>query len=115
MRCVALFSVMFCTLIVCASVAHAQQRDSLINGAVIGAAVGAGAGIAFTHATRDSDLTVGQYAQGALVFGAIGAGAGLGIDALIRRELDRRGVPSKLLIAPSVWRDLRGVMVRWRW
>jgi hypothetical protein len=32
--------------------AHAQGHDSLMNGAIIGAAVGAGAGVAFTHAAR---------------------------------------------------------------
>jgi hypothetical protein len=36
--------------------AHAQGRDALLNGAVIGGAVGAGMGVAFTHAVRDSDL-----------------------------------------------------------
>jgi hypothetical protein len=46
--------------------AHAQGRDSLLNGAVIGAAVGAGVGVAFTHAVRDSDLVFSQYARGAL-------------------------------------------------
>ena len=49
-----------------------QTRDSLLNGIVIGAAVGAGVGVAFTHSVRDSALTVGQYAYGALVFGGIG-------------------------------------------
>src|SRR5688572_26567726 len=36
--------------------ASAQGRDGLLNGTLIGAAAGAGAGIAFTHAVRDSDL-----------------------------------------------------------
>src|SRR5688500_8810998 len=66
--------------------AYAQGRDSLLNGTVIGAAVGASVGVGFTHAVRDSDLTVGQYASAALVFGAIGAGAGLGVDALFSRH-----------------------------
>jgi hypothetical protein len=65
--------------------AHAEGHDSLMNGAIIGAAVGAGAGVAFTHAARDSDLSFSQYAYGALIFGAIGAGAGLSIDALFNR------------------------------
>ena len=40
--------------------AGAQERDPLLNGAVAGAAVGAAAGIAFTHAVRDSDLVFSQ-------------------------------------------------------
>jgi hypothetical protein len=97
------------------SQARAQGRDALVNGTVIGAAVGAGLGVALTHAVRDSDLTVGQYARGALIFGAIGAGAGLGIDALFNRTSPRpSGVPPRVLIAPTVWRDVKGVAVRWR-
>lgn len=94
--------------------ADAQQRDSLANGAVIGAAVGAGLGVAFTHAVRDSDLTFNQYARGALVFGAIGAGAGIGVDALLNRAAP--GVaPRRVSIAPAMWRKFAGIAVRWRW
>ena len=96
--------------------AVAQARDSLMNSAVIGAAVGAGAGVAFTHAVRDSDLSFGQYAYGALVFGAFGVGAGVGIDPLLNRALPgANAAPPRVLIAPAVWRDLRGVVVKWRW
>jgi hypothetical protein len=87
-----------------------------MNGTLIGAAVGAGIGVAFTHAVRDSDLTSNQYAYGALVFGASGAGAGLGIDALLSRALPVVPMPpGHLLIAPAVWRDLRAVTVQWKW
>lgn len=96
--------------------AHAQGRDPLLNGTVIGAAVGAGAGVAFTHAVRDSDLGFGQYAYGALVFGAVGAGVGLGVDALLNRASPGPGVtPRRVLIAPTAWRDVAGVVVKWRW
>jgi hypothetical protein len=95
--------------------AQAQSRDSLMNGTIIGAATGAGLGVAFTHATRDSDLGFTQYAYGALVFGAIGAGAGVGIDALLTRGSRPVLNPRRLLIAPSVWRNVAGVAVRWRW
>lgn len=96
--------------------AHAQGSDSLLNGTVIGAAVGAGAGVAFTHAIRDSDLGLRQYAYGALVFGAIGAGAGLGVDALLNRVSPAPGgTPRRVLIAPTIWRDVAGVVVKWRW
>ena len=96
--------------------ALAQGRDSLANGLVIGAAIGAGTGVAFTHAVRDSDLTAGQYARGALVFGAIGAGAGLGLDALLNRTSSiPLAPPRRLRIAPAFWRNVSGVLVRWRW
>jgi hypothetical protein len=96
--------------------ALAQGRDSLSNGLVIGAAIGAGTGIAFTHAVRDSDLTAGQYARGALVFGAIGAGAGLGLDALLNRATSIPLAPPRpLTIAPAFWRGVSGVVVRWKW
>jgi hypothetical protein len=72
--------------------ALAQGRDSVVNGIVIGAAIGAGTGVAFTHAVRDSDLTAGQYARGALVFGALGAGAGL---ASMRCSIARRRFRSR--------------------
>jgi drug/metabolite transporter (DMT)-like permease len=96
--------------------ASAQQRDGLGNGAVIGAAIGAGAGVAFTHAVRDSDLTFSQYLRGAVIFGAIGAGAGLAIDALFSRAATPSGVaPRRIVLAPALSRQVRGVTVSWRW
>ncbi len=67
------------------TVPASTKRDSLLGGAMIGFAVGAAVGMAFTYAVRDSDLDASQYAYGALVFGGIGAGVGLGIDALFDR------------------------------
>jgi hypothetical protein len=96
--------------------AWAQRGDAVVNGAVIGAAVGAGAGVAFTHAVRDSDLTFGQYARGALIFGAIGAGAGIGVDALFNRSSWRAPETRRpLLVSPAVWRNVAGVVVKWKW
>ena len=98
--------------------ANAQTRDSLVNGTVIGAAVGAGLGVAFTHAVRDSDLTFSQYMRGALIFGAIGAGAGLGVDALFNRASSRPGAGAsrrRVVVVPAVWRDVRVILVNWRW
>ena len=102
------------SLVVSPGQASAQDRDSLLNGALIGGAIGAGVGIAFTHAVRDSDLTAGQYGYGALVFGAIGAGAGLGVDALLNRSPRPAATRSGLFIAPAVGR-VNGVAVIWRW
>ena len=95
--------------------AHAQGRDSLLNGTVIGAAVGGGMGVALVHAVRDTE-GFGQYAHGALIFGAMGAGVGLGVDALLNRAASAPGAtPRRLLITPTVWRHLGGVVVRLRW
>jgi hypothetical protein len=108
--------VVFAALMFGGSQASAQGRDPLLNGTLVGAAVGAGAGVAFTHAVRDSDLGVSQYAYGALVFGAIGAGVGLGVDALLHRASPGPGVPPRRVwIAPAVWRDVATVVVKWRW
>ena len=96
--------------------AQAQARDSLINGALIGAAVGAGIGVAFTHAVRDSDLTFGQYAYGGVIFGALGAGVGLGVDALLDRRTPA-GAQSKrrVHLGSAVGRGFKAVLVKWRW
>ena len=94
--------------------AHAQPRDGLLNGALIGAASGAVAGVAFTHAVRDSELTFSQYARGALIFGAMGAGLGLGVDALLARVSPHPAAPPRVRVVPIVWRDRAGVVVRWR-
>jgi hypothetical protein len=96
--------------------AHAQGDDSVLNGTTIGAAIGAGLGVAFTHAVRDSDLSFSQYSRSALIFGAMGAGAGLGIDALLNRTSSVPGVAQKrVIIAPAIWRNVGGVFVKWRW
>ena len=94
--------------------AAAQNRDSVLNGAIIGGAIGAGIGIGFSYAVRDSDLTAGQYAYGALVFGGLGAGIGLGVDALFNRSPRPFAPPRRLMFAPAVGR-VNGLAVRWRW
>jgi hypothetical protein len=108
---------MLSLLTVAATPAHAQTRDSLLNGAVIGGAIGAGAGVAFTHAVRDSDLVFSQYLSGAVIFAAIGAGAGLGIDALFSRNAAAPGVahPSRFRIIPVVGPRVRLTALQWRW
>jgi len=112
-------TLMFTAVIVVASMvaarpARAQGHDRLLNGALIGGVVGAGIGVAFTHAVRDSDLEFSQYARGALIFGAIGAGAGMGIDALLDRSSRPVLTPRRLLITPAVWRHRAGIAVDWR-
>ena len=114
MKLVTFAAALIASLVLSPGQASAQDRDSLLNGALIGGAIGAGVGIAFTHAVRDSDLTAGQYGYGALVFGAIGAGAGLGVDALLNRSPRPAATRSGLFIAPAVGR-VNGVAVIWRW
>ena len=48
-------------------------RDSILDGAAIGFAAGAGFGIAYVSVVRDSDLDVGDYTSSALIFGGLGA------------------------------------------
>jgi hypothetical protein len=120
-RAVALACFIAAAIVVGERSVSAQGRDGLLNGAIIGGAVGAGAGVAFTHAVRDSDLTFGQYMRGALIFGAIGAGAGIGVDALFNRASSVPGTARpgtkgpRVFVAPAVWRGLKGVVVRWSW
>ena len=111
-RAVAIASVVISGLMIGTPAASAQSRDTLLNGAAIGSAVGAVAGVAFTHAVRDSDLNVRQYAYGALVFATIGAGIGLGIDAMMSRNA---AAPRRLVIAPGAWAGVASVAVNWRW
>ena len=111
-----LFCFVVAVVLLTESQARAQGNDSVANGTIIGAVVGAGVGVAFTHAVRDSDLTFGQYARGALIFGAIGAGAGLGVDALFNRSSQQGSqAPRPLTILPAVWRNVAGVVVKLKW
>ena len=107
---------LMCVFLAAADPAQAQVRDNVWNGALIGAAVGAGTGIALTHATRDSELSAEQYAYGALIFGGIGAGVGMGIDVLLFRNSPRPPQkPQRVVVAPVVWRSTKAVAVKWRW
>jgi hypothetical protein len=113
MKALTIASLLVIALLAGHSSAHAQGRDSLANGTIIGAAVGAGLGLAFTHAVRDSDLTAGQYARDAAIFGALGAGIGAGIDALLNRGTTV--TPRRILIVPGLRRHRAGIGVVYRW
>ena len=106
MRTITLTWLVVAVLTLCVRPAEAQGRDGLLNGAIIGGAIGAGAGVAFTHAVRDSDLTFSQYSRSAIIFGAMGAGIGLGVDALFNR---------RVVFSPTLSSDVRGLRVAWRW
>jgi hypothetical protein len=88
-----------------------RRNDSVLNGALIGAAAGVGAGLA-------SCLTMEPWEicnnPGPLsIFAAVGAGIGIGIDALIReREVIYQPTgATELHVAPLAGRGTKGVQV----
>ena len=86
-----------------------RRNDSVLNGALIGAAVGVASGLLLCRATEPWEVC---NDPGPLVrVGALGAAIGIGIDALIReKEVVYGGPGSKQLhVAPMVGRDTKGV------
>ena len=93
-----------------------RRRDSLWNGVIIGAAIGAASGAAYVHVFRDSDLGAGAYAYGALIFGGFGAAAGLGVDALLGRSPGpATGASPGVTLAPRVSRSATGIRGSVQW
>jgi hypothetical protein len=97
-----------------------QQRrdDSLRNGAIIGAAAGAGYGVAMlTFASMMSDggdVIPISVVTGMAIFTGLGAAAGAGIDALIRRReviFEKPGGMRKVAISPLFLQGGRGIAV----
>ena len=101
-------------------VAKIRQRrsDSLQNGAIIGAAAGAGYGLAVLALLASMDdgggpIPIGVV-TGMVVFTGIGAAAGAGIDALIpRRQViyEKPGGQSQVSISPLFLAGRHGVAV----
>ena len=89
-------------------------RDSILDGAAIGFAAGAGFGIAYVSVVRDSDLDVGDYTSSALIFGGLGAAVGLGIDALCDRHSSAVG-PRRVALRPRLSRKAAAIRVIMRW
>ena len=86
-----------------------RKNDSVLNGALIGAAAGVGTGIAYCLMMEPWEIC---NDPGSLsLFGALGAGIGIGIDALIReREVIYKSENSTgLHVAPMVGRGTKGV------
>jgi hypothetical protein len=104
-----------------------RPHDTLANGARIGFVSGALYGLLALAVEENADCepagffgcgdpTGAAYALIPAVLGGIGAGIGVGIDALIRREptLFRRG-DSRVMLAPSLGRGVRGLSFSVRW
>jgi hypothetical protein len=104
-----------------ANVTKIRQRrsDSLQNGAIIGAAAGAGYGLALLALAASMDdgggpIPIGVV-TGMVVFTGIGAAAGAGIDALITpRQViyEKPGGARNVSISPVFLRGRRGVRRR---
>jgi hypothetical protein len=67
-----------------------RRSDSLWNGAVIGAGVAVGVGLAFCRAMEPWRHCIDDYGP-MLRLGALGAGLGLGIDALLHTSRTTAG------------------------
>jgi glucokinase len=101
-------------------VARIRQRrsDSVQNGAIIGAAAGAGYGLAMLVLLASMDDGGGPIPAGVVtgmvVFTGLGAAAGAGIDALITRRqviYEKRGGGGQVSISPMFLGGRRGVAV----
>jgi hypothetical protein len=95
-----------------------RRGDSLRNGAIIGAAAGAGYGLAMlaiTAAYSDGGGVIPSgVVSGMVLFTGLGAAAGVGIDALItRRQVIYRARPgeSRFTVSPMLGGGRRGAAV----
>jgi hypothetical protein len=104
-----------------------RPPDTLANGALIGFLSGAAYGLFAVVAEENADCdpgaffscgdpTAAAYVVIPPILGAIGAGIGVAIDALVRRDptLFRRG-DSRVMLAPSLGRGVRGLSLAVRW
>lgn len=104
-----------------------RPHDGLANGAGIGFVTGAAFGFLAVLSEESAecepggfwscgDPTAGAYAVVPAVFGGLGAAIGVGVDALIRRDgnLWRRSA-TRVSLAPSAGRGMRGLQVSVRW
>jgi hypothetical protein len=103
-----------------------RPLDTLDNGALIGFVSGAAFGMLAVIGEANADCEPAYFSCGdptavayflvPAVTGAMGTGVGVAIDALIRRDptLVRRG-QSRVTLAPTVARGVRGVSLSVRW
>jgi len=104
-----------------------RPRDTLANGALIGFASGAAYGLVAVVVEENAscepegffscgDPTGPAYVLVPAVLGGLGAGIGVGIDALIHRDATLfRRTDSRVMVAPSLGRGVRGLSVSVRW
>jgi hypothetical protein len=94
-----------------------RHRDSLANGAIIGAAIGAGAisPLAGLYLGGDETPEPGTAAGLFAVGAAAGVVGGLLVDSLRTRVLYRAPGPASVAIAPAVVKGGGGVRVSVRW
>jgi hypothetical protein len=95
-----------------------RRRDSLQNGAVIGAAAGAGYGLAMLTLASiygdGGDLMPASVVTGMVIFTGTGAAIGAGIDALIARTQTiyrKRSGAARLSVSPLFGGGRRGAAV----
>ena len=89
---------------------RARRSDSLLNGALIGAAAGVASGLALCRLTETWE-NCSDDAGPMVAAGALGAGIGIGIDTLIRgrRTIYETRQTVRLRVAPIGGRGARGV------
>ena len=91
---------------------YQHHRDSLINGTVFGAVIGAASGAVLTALMSEDSDTLADHWGWVSLFAGLGAGTGLGIDAVIpgRRIIYERAKRAGLYsVSPMLTATRRGV------
>ncbi|HEX5110990.1 MAG TPA: hypothetical protein VFV95_21210 [Vicinamibacterales bacterium] len=94
------------------AVPKASGRDSLWNGAIVGAGIGAMAGLAFGVLREDGCRACAGFNQPLVygsLFAAVGAGVGAGIDAMFARAAPVKSGSSRVRVLPLLSKEVRGV------
>jgi hypothetical protein len=102
--------------------AAAPKRDSLVNGMLIGLAVGASVGRLWAFSDYEDDAAYGPdlgaggscAVDGALL-GGIGLGIGAGVDALIGRAVGNRAPGRRPTFVPAIGRRGAALMGIFLW
>ena len=88
------------------------QRDSLLNGVLIGAGTGAMLGLAFGVSREDACRACAGFNQPltyGVIFGGVGAAVGAGIDALFYRALPSAPSARHIRVRPMLTKEVRGI------
>ena len=91
---------------------NSSQRDSLLNGVLVGAGTGAMIGLAFGVSREDACRACAGFNQPltyGVMFGGIGAAVGAGLDALFHRGAPSAPGVRHIRLQPRLSRELRGV------